>query len=132
MNTGECLCGAIKFKVDGYQGDIYRCHCSKCRRAGGANSNAAVMVAQVDFTWIAGQDGLTIYQTDTVYQTVFCKVCGSPMPQLIASQDAYYVPAGTLQSDNNLRLGQSVNIDSRADWDTTATGRSTENNGESE
>ncbi len=34
--TGGCLCGAVRYRYEGKLGAAFNCHCSICRRAGGA------------------------------------------------------------------------------------------------
>ena len=32
MATGRCLCGAVRYQVDGPLRDVLICHCEECRR----------------------------------------------------------------------------------------------------
>ena len=34
--NGACMCGAIRYEIDGPLRDAGNCHCSMCRRAHGA------------------------------------------------------------------------------------------------
>lgn len=34
--TGQCLCGAISYEINGELGPVVNCHCLKCRRWHGA------------------------------------------------------------------------------------------------
>ena len=35
MATGGCLCGAVRYRVDGSLRDVLICHCEECRRWNG-------------------------------------------------------------------------------------------------
>jgi hypothetical protein len=35
MHAGSCLCGAVKFKVEGELKPADACHCTQCRRTSG-------------------------------------------------------------------------------------------------
>ena len=42
--TGSCLCGSVRYQVNGPVTDVTACHCSQCRRQSGhywASSNSA-------------------------------------------------------------------------------------------
>jgi len=36
MLRGSCLCGEVKYEIDGSLRDVRNCHCSMCRKAHGA------------------------------------------------------------------------------------------------
>ena len=71
---GACHCGTVRFRVrlpDGLKGS--RCNCSFCRMRGAV----AIGVPLADFTVLAGQDALTLYQFNTrVAEHYFCSKCG--------------------------------------------------------
>jgi hypothetical protein len=41
---GSCLCGAVEFRVEDIYPKAYQCHCSLCRKQGGASSSLAIIV----------------------------------------------------------------------------------------
>ena len=45
MLEGSCLCGAVAYTIDGKFSDIGNCHCYKCRKVSGANSNAVLITS---------------------------------------------------------------------------------------
>ena len=44
MITGKCLCGKVRYEINGRLGPVVYCHCSMCRRATGSAfaTNASV------------------------------------------------------------------------------------------
>jgi hypothetical protein len=77
IHTGSCLCGAVKFRVDGPLREIVFCHCGQCRKQTGlyyASTNAATK----DLT-VEGEDNITWYQSSDEGRRGFCKHCGSAL-----------------------------------------------------
>jgi hypothetical protein len=72
---GACHCGMVRFRVklaDGLK-SATRCNCSLCRMRGAV----ALGVPIADFTLLAGDDALTLYQFNTrVAEHYFCSNCG--------------------------------------------------------
>jgi hypothetical protein len=49
MHTGGCLCGGIRFRVQGNLAPIELCHCSQCRKAQGGPFASNIPVAAAAF-----------------------------------------------------------------------------------
>ncbi|MDR2011469.1 MAG: GFA family protein [Rhodanobacter sp.] len=84
INKGSCLCGRVRYEVDGELAAPHLCHCSRCRKAHGSAFTAAVAVKTKDFRIVAGEDTLGDYAHEGVHRW-FCRNCGSP---LFATRDA--------------------------------------------
>src|SRR3546814_7038212 len=52
----SCLCGEIRFEIDGKIGAAGQCHCSKCRKVSGTDGNAVFYASTAGFRWLAGED----------------------------------------------------------------------------
>jgi hypothetical protein len=51
MLSGSCLCGAIRYEIDGKIGPVGHCHCVTCRKAqGGAFVTNAVFLSHLRLT----------------------------------------------------------------------------------
>jgi len=117
---GQCLCGAVEFKLSGEIPNLYQCHCSLCRKVTGSSANAALRIAAVQFSWIQGRERISEYVTDSGFKSHFCANCGSPLPNLTADDRAYWVPVGLLEDSGELELVAHLFVDSRASWDVVA------------
>ena len=117
---GECLCGAVKFKIDGEVGDLYQCHCSLCRKATGAAANAATFVSAADFCWVSGQDEIRSYLKPSGFRSDFCSLCGSPVPNPLRNTDKVWIPAGLLNELTASRVVVHLHTASAASWEQEA------------
>ncbi|MAT93138.1 MAG: aldehyde-activating protein [Halioglobus sp.] len=117
MTQGGCLCGAVRFEVRAFSSGVFKCHCSKCRKAFGGASSAAVLAAQDDFSWTRGESAIGEYRASPGFLRRFCPACGSILPQHLADFNSYWIPAGLLEGDPGLALWQHIHVDSRASWE---------------
>ncbi|MCE7523734.1 GFA family protein [Alloalcanivorax xenomutans] len=113
---GECLCGSVKFEIDGEIRNLYQCHCSLCRKATGAAANAATLVPSSSFRWISGQSGIRSYQKPSGFRCDFCSVCGSPVPNSLRGTEMIWVPAGLLTGLAASRVAVHLHTASAAPW----------------
>ena len=75
--TGRCLCGAIRFEVDGDPLSTNFCHCESCRRHGGGPAAAFVTFRKDAVRW-SGAERARYRSSPPVVRT-FCGRCGSPL-----------------------------------------------------
>ncbi len=116
--TGKCLCGKVSYELTGNLGIFQYCHCSRCRKFTGSAHAANLLVAPGQFRWLSGEDQLGRYEPEEAkhFATSFCKSCGSSMPWLTQSGKAVVVPAGTLDSDPQIKPTQNIFWGSSASW----------------
>jgi hypothetical protein len=118
MTIGSCLCGGIRFQVGGFSRDIYKCHCSRCRKVSGASASTAAISAQGEFSWLQGEELRRSYTPkNSDHATYFCSVCGSAVPIYLEDQDTFWIPCGLLDSDPGIPLTAHICTASRAPWD---------------
>jgi len=75
--SGSCLCGGVKYEVDGSLEDVCYCHCEQCRKTSG-HFNAATSCER-DHLTITVDDGLRWYQSSPDTRRGFCERCGSSL-----------------------------------------------------
>jgi len=112
---GSCLCGALRYEVDGELDGVWMCYCSNCRKASGGTGNAILIVPRAQFRWISGEDHRVTYALRPTYMITRCKTCGTPLP---AEEDAQniYLTAGTLDDPLGVGIKHHTFCGSRADW----------------
>ncbi|MBU1691794.1 MAG: GFA family protein [Gammaproteobacteria bacterium] len=118
MVTGGCLCGAVRFEIDGPIRNIVYCHCSQCRKAQGSAFATNGIVRASGFRITAGEDVLTGYVSTPGQTKFFCKICGSPILSKSESRpDDVRVRLGTIDSDIEERPVAHIFATSKANWE---------------
>jgi hypothetical protein len=124
---GSCLCGGVKFEIDGPLLRSLNCHCSFCRKQHGAAFRSRARVRRSDFHWIQGEELLTYYEATLGYRRGFCRVCGSPIvngaePHSPFAQShsqiltEYGIALSTLDDDPGVRPESHCFVRSKAPW----------------
>jgi hypothetical protein len=116
-HTGSCLCGAVAFEVNEFSSGIFKCHCSKCRKAFGGASSAAALAPQDAFEWVRGEDLVREFQESPGFKRRFCPTCGSILPQLLPDYGMYWIPAGLFDNDPGISLTKHIHVASKASWE---------------
>ena len=116
-HRGSCLCGAIRFEIDGELGPIVFCHCAQCRKAQGSAFAANAPVHAGDFRVVAGREALAAYESSPGKRRHFCRICGSPIMSTRDSlPEVVRVRIGTLDSRIDARPSAHIFAASKAEW----------------
>lgn len=115
---GSCLCGSAVYSVDPAGGNFQYCHCSRCRKTGGAAHAANLIVPSAQFSWLEGEQHVHQYEHGGAerYCNAFCRICGSKLPWRSRDGRWMIVTAGTLDSDPALRPARSIFWGDHAPW----------------
>jgi len=114
MIEGSCLCGAVRFSIDGPMRDVLGCHCGQCRKQTGHYWAAtSVPDAALQFQQ---QDGLAWFEASDTVRRGFCKLCGSTLFWKPGGEGRTVVSAGSLEPGTGLRLTQHVFVKDKGDY----------------
>ena len=116
MLEGSCLCGAVRYRIEGDLGPIVCCHCSMCRKAQGTAFAANARVPGARFRIVAGEGALRAYRSSAAKERVFCGTCGSPLFSRRDGSDEVRVRIGTLDTPLRARPTAHIHVASKADW----------------
>jgi hypothetical protein len=117
-HSGSCLCGAVRFEVEGEFERFYLCHCEHCRKGTGSAHAANLFSSTATLKWISGEDQLSQFDLPaTRHSRAFCRTCGSPMPIVRENGKLLRVPAGSLNSRVDIRPTAHIFVASKANWD---------------
>lgn len=118
LHHGSCLCGAVRFEVEGTFQRFYLCHCDYCRKDTGSAHAANLFASDAKLTWLAGEDKVHSFTLpSTRHRKSFCSVCGSALPRTEMEGAMVVLPAGSLDDSVARRPDAHIFVASRADWD---------------
>lgn len=118
MVTGACLCGALRYEVEGPFHDLMHCHCSMCRKHHGAPFATFVGAPARGFRWISGEDAVTDHPSSAAFVRRFCGTCGAKAPTPMG--EVVFMPAGNLVGELGDAGGMHIFVGSKAPWHTIA------------
>src|SRR5580704_11136558 len=104
MLRGSCLCGGVKYQINGRLSGAMNCHCSMCRKAQGSAFRSRASVKSADFEFVSGEELITFYESSPGNHRGFCRVCGSPiLSKFDADMSVLSLPLGALDDDPGIR-----------------------------
>ena len=115
MAKGSCACGAVTYEAE-IKPTVTKCHCSICRKTSGASYMDFVIAPIDNFVYTSGEDKLSRYESTPGNFRPFCSVCGAHMPSSHESMGIAFIPAGTLDTDEDLVETTHMFVGSRVKW----------------
>jgi hypothetical protein len=112
--TGGCLCGAVRFEVDGPLRDVIVCHCSLCRRAG-TSAAAHSWAPRSAIRLVAGAP--KVYVDVNRRERSFCRTCGASLFWAFPGGEGLSISAGALDDPPPLRVARHIFAGSAAPWE---------------
>lgn len=117
MLRGHCLCGKVRYEIDGALRHITHCHCSMCRRAHGAAFATYATLRSDRVRVIAEPDDVRRYASSEHVVRESCATCGSPLFwRRVDHPEVISVALGTLDGDPIGRPQAHIYWASRACW----------------
>jgi hypothetical protein len=117
MLEGGCLCGGVRFRIDGKLGPAGYCHCKQCQRASGSAFASNAPVRTRYFAFRAGAELVTEYESSPGKYRAFCRRCGSPVYSCRDSEpELRRIRLGTLDGDPGRRPLAHVWVSAKAPW----------------
>jgi hypothetical protein len=114
---GGCLCGGVRFQVDGPVGPLGYCHCSQCRKASGSAFAANADVARSDFKVVSGRDLIREFESSPQTFRAFCSRCGGPVyKRRDTAPEVVRIRLGTLDDDPRLAARAHIYVADKAPW----------------
>jgi hypothetical protein len=113
MSTGSCLCGTVRYEIDGPFNAMVNCHCSMCRKEHGSLFVTWVVAPAEGFRWLSGQDNIRTFASSSEGARSFCRSCGSALPTVMPGMSVVVAPAGNLEEDPGLRPQAHIFVGSR-------------------
>ena len=81
QHSGSCLCGAVRFDLEGAFDAFFLCHCQHCQKDTGSAHAANLFSQSASLTWRSGEDAVTAFTLPGTRQSKsLCKHCGPAPP----------------------------------------------------
>ena len=117
MFTGQCLCGGVRFEINGELAPIQICYCKQCQRAQGTALATNIPVALSSFRLICGKELIRGFESSPGKQRCFCGVCGSPLYSKRESlPNVLRIRAGLLEGALATRPVEHFHTSSKPNW----------------
>ena len=117
MIEGGCLCGKVRYAIDGEITEVSHCHCSMCRKMHGAAFVTFGAVQRTDLRWLNGAERVAEYRSSADLIRKFCRHCGSSLLcHSDAEPDVDYIALGTVDGDPGCRPAFHIWVGSMAPW----------------
>jgi hypothetical protein len=117
MASGGCLCGAVRYRVDGPLRDVLICHCEECRRWHGhvaactaARREDLILLEERGLRWIDSP------RSDAGARRGFCAQCGSSLFWDGPGRPTVSIAAGTLDGATGLRIAAHWYVSQAGDY----------------
>jgi hypothetical protein len=112
---GGCLCGAIRFELEGEPDEVLHCHCEFCRKQTSSAVATYVMVERAKLRFTRGEP--RVFASSPGVERSFCADCGSPIaygsegrPEII---DLFL---GTLDDPGAVKPSCHVQVAEQVSW----------------
>jgi hypothetical protein len=116
--AGSCLCGAVRYEVEGPATEVTHCHCVMCRKQHGAAfaTYAGYPIERLRVT--AGEETVRVYRSGPTTERQFCSVCGSSLFWRDTAGQRVWVALGTLDGEPGRAVDGHIFVREKAPWHT--------------
>lgn len=112
---GGCLCGAIRYRVEGKPSAISICHCQSCRRASGAPTVSWFVISRGEFTLLSGSP--VSYTSSVHVKRSFCGKCGTQLAyEYDSAPDTIELTTASLDEPSVLQPTKEIWLTDRLPW----------------
>lgn len=112
--VGSCLCGAVRYEINGPLRDSMACHCLQCRKTSG-HYVSATAVKKSDLLILKGR-GLKWYQSSPTARRGFCAECGSSLFWDLDGRELMGVMSGTLDGATGIETSSHIFVGMKGDY----------------
>jgi hypothetical protein len=114
LHTGSCLCGAVRFSVNGHLRGVVYCHCGQCRKQTG--HFVAATNAQDAAIAIEGEEKIVWYAASDAAKRGFCGTCGSVLFWKYNKSASTSIMAGAFDRPSSLNGESHIFVRDKGDY----------------
>ena len=111
---GGCLCGAVRYEIDGPLRDVVTCHCGQCLKTHG--NYAAYSATDKKNLRLIEDRGLAWYDSSDKAKRGFCRECGASLFWKPTFADYVAVSAGSMDGPTGLKVARHIFTREKPDW----------------
>ena len=116
-HCGRCLCGAVRYRLDGDPFDCGWCHCRTCQLASGAPAMAFASVKAGDWVVTDGDEQVRRVRSSSFAKRLFCGRCGTCLAiDYDIQPETFDFSVVTLDDPNVIRPGFHIFWASKVAW----------------
>lgn len=112
--TGGCICGGVRYQVNGPLREIIACHCEQCRRSSG-HFVAATACRRAHFV-LTSEATLQWFSAVAGYRRGFCNRCGSSLFFEAVEGERVSISAGSLDTPQGLKIAAHIFVAEAGDY----------------
>lgn len=113
-HTGACLCGGVRYEVEGPLRAVIACHCSQCRRTSG--HFAAATRAPSENLRLLCDETLSWFRSSDSAERGFCRRCGGNIFWRPIGGTTTSIFAGTLDTPTHLNTERHIFVADKSDY----------------
>ena len=106
--AGSCLCGGVRYEIDGLDMPIGHCHCHTCRKAHASAYATTAGVMREHFRWTAGEELRRAFESSPGKLRHFCSRCGSQLMAEWLAKPNVILRVATLDDDPGTRPARHI------------------------
>lgn len=114
MHTGSCLCGAVRFEVEGALPPPDACHCTECRKHSG-HVFVSTDVPRAALT-VHGAEEVRWFHSSEKVRRGFCSTCGASLFWDPIHRDFIGVAMGAFDGPTETHLAIHVFVSEKGDY----------------
>lgn len=113
--TGQCDCGAVRYRVADDFEYALNCHCASCRAATGSAFKPIAGIKRARLELVEGRDALLEVGDDDENHTR-CGTCGSLLYSVVRDGKHVHVALGSLVDVPSIRPTLHIWVSEKAPW----------------
>ena len=113
--TGRCLCGGVRYEIDGELPLLVNCHCQFCRRAHGSAFVTCAWIQSSSFRFTAGEDLVHRSYRGPGFRC-FCSSCGTRLFNGRKDVPFLTLVISSLEEAPDKGPAMHINLESKAPW----------------
>jgi len=114
VHKGSCLCGAVRFEIDGALKAPDACHCSQCRKVSGHYWVSTDL--PLERLRVTGENRVTWFRSSDKVERGFCSTCGSALFWKPLHKDMIAVGMGTIDAPTGTHIEMHIFVADKGDY----------------